>query len=1051
MDSKDFQVAEITEECSVKSESESSMNATPDIASTSIQKSYLANHMLTHFKTFSTYKLSTCAHCQATFKSTRGLDDHVVKNHPNFITSVARKIHECSKCGYKTILKFDYDKHNATLHPETPSPHKRRECLHCDSSFTSRMALDNHVVKKHPDFITSVTSKLYECTECHYKTTMKHDFNRHTSMHQGTTPSYSVTCAHCNVKLKSKRALDDHVIRKHPDFVTSVSRKIHECSMCSYKTLHKSSFDKHMTTHTETTLRECIHCNATFKSRASLDDHTLRKHPDFIATITRKIYECINCIYKTTIKSHFNKHMSVHTENARGGICVQCNATFKSARALDDHVVKKHPNDTASVSRKIHECTKCSYKTIFRYDLDRHDASSHPEAVSCIHCNLILKTKAALDEHVVKKHPDSIASLARRIYECLQCFYKTTIKRNFDRHLSTHSEDVSSCELIQCDHCTAKFKSKLSLDDHVIRKHPEFIASVSRKIHECPICFYKTVNSTSFNRHTSRHSKIASSYEPKACVHCNATFKRKLWLDDHVVRKHVDFMSSVTSKLHECTKCSYKTVRKKLLVRHFLTHSYTAKSYSESCVHCNAKYQQRISLDDHIIKKHPEFITSVTRNVYKCTKCTFKTAKKGHFDRHTLMHSGIPSSHHVVRKHPSFIESVTSKIYECEHCVFKTIKKHDFDKHLSTHSSYKFSSCHHCGAKFKIKADLDEHLVENHPNFIVSLSRKVYECTYCVYKTTVKKSLDKHMSSHPEADPSDKPNTCMYCNVTLCNKRVRDDHVVKKHPHLAASVNRKIFECAECSYRTISKIALNYHVVKKHPSFITSVTKRTYECAKCLYKTIFKHLFDRHMLMHPERSNFSTCIHCNATFNTDKWLDAHIVKTHPGFAGSLTRKIYECTLCPYKTVFKYKLDRHMLKHAETDKINACIHCNATFKNKADLDEHVVRRHPNFTSSLSRKIYECTQCVYKSLRKKSFVKHMSRHPEAVPGDSLNRCVHCNATLRSKRALDDHVVRKHPDSAAPVGRKILECTECRFKTVLKGSLAQHMLTHFKAYNL
>nr|CAH7729046.1 unnamed protein product [Callosobruchus chinensis] len=274
---------------------------------------------------------------------------------------------------------------------------------------------------------------------------MKHDFNRHTSMHQGTTPSYSVTCAHCNVKLKSKRALDDHVIRKHPDFVTSVSRKIHECSMCSYKTLHKSSFDKHMTTHTETTSRECIHCNATFKSRASLDDHTLRKHPDFIATITRKIYECINCIYKTTIKSHFNKHMSVHTENARGGICVQCNATFKSARALDDHVVKKHPNDTASVSR--------------------------------------------------------------RIYECLQCFYKTTIKRNFDRHLSTHSEDVSSCELIQCDHCTAKFKSKLSLDDHVIRKHPEFIASVSRKIHECPICFYKTVNSTSFNRHTSRHSK----------------------------------------------------------------------------------------------------------------------------------------------------------------------------------------------------------------------------------------------------------------------------------------------------------------------------------------------------------------------------------------------------------------------------------------------------------------------------------------------------------------------------------------------------------------
>nr|CAH7729035.1 unnamed protein product [Callosobruchus chinensis] len=578
-------------------------------------------------------------------------------------------------------------------------------------------------------------------------------------------------------------------------------------------------------------LDPCSHCNATFKSKVSLDDHILKKHPEFVTSITRKIYKCSKCVYQTTVKNHFNDHMSVHPETATGCICMYCNASLKSKRALDDHM-----------------------------------------SVTCAHCNVKLKSKRALDDHVIRKHPDFVTSVSRKIHECSMCSYKTL-----------HKKDVSSCELIQCDHCTAKFKSKLSLDDHVIRKHPEFIASVSsdsetvfrcfhcettfksklavdyhvveqhpnfiasiaRKIYECTKCGYKTIFKYHFERHMSTHPKIASSYEPKACVHCNATFKRKLWLDDHVVRKHVDFMSSVTSKLHECTKCSYKTVRKKLLVRHFLTHSYTAKSYSESCVHCNAKYQQRISLDDHIIKKHPEFITSVTRKVYECTICPYKTILKFKFDRHML-------------------------------------------EHPETASSYKFSSCHHCGAKFKIKADLDEHLVENHPNFIVSLSRKVYECTYCVYKTTVKKSLDKHMSSHPEADPSDK-------------------------------------------------------------------------------------------------------------------------------------------------------------------INACIHCNATFKNKADLDEHVVRRHPNFTSSLSRKIYECTQCVYKSLRKKSFVKHMSRHPEAVPGDSLNRCVHCNATLRSKRALDDHVVRKHPDSAAPVGRKILECTECRFKTVLKGSLAQHMLTHFKAYNL
>nr|CAH7729041.1 unnamed protein product [Callosobruchus chinensis] len=493
--------------------------------------------------------------------------------------------------------------------------------------------------------------------------------------------------------------------------------------------------------------------------------------------------------------------------------CALCNATFKTARGRDDHLVKQHPNSIASVDRTIHECTKCAYRTILKHDFDKHNVLIHPEILSpfklreCIHCNATFKSRASLDDHTLRKHPDFIATITRKIYECINCIYKTTIKSHFNKHM-----------------------------------------------------------------HMSTHPKIASSYEPKACVHCNATFKRKLWLDDHVVRKHVDFMSSVTSKLHECTKCSYKTtIFKHLFDRHMLMHPEIASSYTPGmCIHCKETFKNKIWLDDHVVKKHPNFITSVTS--------------------------------------------------------------------------------------------------------------KLYECSQCIYKTVIERSFDQHMSMHSATASTHKPNPCIHCNATFKNKG-----------------------------------SLNDHILKKHPDFVSSITKKINTCTTCNFKTTIKHQFDRHM------------------------------------SGSLTRKIYECTLCPYKTVFKYKLDRHMLKHAETDKINACIHCNATFKNKADLDEHVVRRHPNFTSSLSRKIYECTQCVYKSLRKKSFVKHMSRHPEAVPGDSLNRCVHCNATLRSKRALDDHVVRKHPDSAAPVGRKILECTECRFKTVLKGSLAQHMLTHFKAYNL
>nr|CAH7729039.1 unnamed protein product [Callosobruchus chinensis] len=671
-------------------------------------------------------------------------------------------------------------------------------------------------------------------------------------------------------------------------------------------------------------------------------------------------------------KSKFpRKHHQVESKKAgrKSFTCYNCNRIVYSKQDLIIHM---------KVHDKNFSCKATVYDDSHNNVSEAIGAASSHKILNCALCNATFKTARGRDDHLVKQHPNSIASVDRTIHECTKCAYRTILKHDFDKHnVLIHPEILSPFKLRECIHCNATFKSRASLDDHTLRKHPDFIATITRKIYECTKCGYKTIFKYHFERHMSTHPKIASSYEPKACVHCNATFKRKLWLDDHVVRKHVDFMSSVTSKLHECTKCSYKTVRKKLL-------------------------------DDHIIKKHPEFITSVTRNVYKCTKCTFKTAKKGHFDRHTLMHSGIPSSR-------------------------------------------KLFTCIHCDVTVKGKMVLTEHVLKKHPDFASSITEKINTCTICNFKTTMKHHFDRHMLEHPETASSYKFSSCHHCNATFK-----------------------------------SKIALNYHVVKKHPSFITSVTKRTYECAKCLYKTIFKHLFDRHMLMHPEIASSYTpgmCIHCKETFKNKIWLDDHVVKKHPNFITSVTSKLYECSQCIYKTVIersfdqhmsmhsatasthkpnpcihcnatfknKDKLDRHMLKHAETDKINACIHCNATFKNKADLDEHVVRRHPNFTSSLSRKIYECTQCVYKSLRKKSFVKHMSRHPEAVPGDSLNRCVHCNATLRSKRALDDHVVRKHPDSAAPVGRKILECTECRFKTVLKGSLAQHMLTHFKAYNL
>nr|CAH7729042.1 unnamed protein product [Callosobruchus chinensis] len=708
-------------------------------------------------------------------------------------------------------------------------------------------------------------------------------------------------------------------------------------------------------------------------------------------------------------KSKFpRKHHQVESKKAgrKSFTCYNCNRIVYSKQDLIIHM---------KVHDKNFSCKATVYDDSHNNVSEAIGAASSHKILNCALCNATFKTARGRDDHLVKQHPNSIASVDRTIHECTKCAYRTILKHDFDKHnVLIHPEILSPFKLRECIHCNATFKSRASLDDHTLRKHPDFIATITRKIYECTKCGYKTIFKYHFERHMSTHPKIASSYEPKACVHCNATFKRKLWLDDHVVRKHVDFMSSVTSKLHECTKCSYKTVRKKLL-------------------------------DDHIIKKHPEFITSVTRNVYKCTKCTFKTAKKGHFDRHTLMHSGIPSSRklftcihcdvtvkgkmvlteHVLKKHPDFASSITEKINTCTICNFKTTMKHHFDRHI----------------------------MKRHPEFTSSLTRKVYECTICPYKTILKFKFDRHMLEHPETASSYKFSSCHHCGAKFKIKADLDEHLVENHPNFIVSLSRKVYECTYCVYKTTSKIALNYHVVKKHPSFITSVTKRTYECAKCLYKTIFKHLFDRHMLMHPEIASSYTpgmCIHCKETFKNKIWLDDHVVKKHPNFITSVTSKLYECSQCIYKTVIERSFDQHMSMHsatASTHKPNPCIHCNATFKNKGSLNDHILKKHPDFVSSITKKINTCTTCNFKTTIKHQFDRHMSVHSGISPISKTFTCIHCDAIVKSRNALTDHVVRKHPNFITSVTNKIYECTQCVYKTVKKYDLDKHLSTHSK----
>nr|CAI5858918.1 unnamed protein product [Callosobruchus analis] len=991
-----------------------------------VKKDCFDKHSLKHLGLNSDFKHSTCVHCNATFKSKKSLDYHVVAKHPDFISSVTNKLHECTKCTFKTTSKCSFDKH-LLKHPGLASDFRHSICVHCNATFKSKTSLDDHVIRKHPDFISSIVSKLHECTKCTFKTTVKSSFNKHHFReHPEVASNFKLSvCIHCNATFKSKKSLDYHVVAKHPDFISSVTNKLHECTKCTFKTVIKSYLDKHLLKHPEiaSDFRHsiCVHCNATFKSKTSLDDHVIRKHPDFISSIVSKLHECTKCTFKTTSKCSFDKHLLKHpglASDFRHSICVHCNATFKSKTSLDDHVIRKHPDFISSIVSKLHECTKCTFKTTVKSSFNKHDLLEHPEVASnfklsvCINCNTTFKSKKSLDHHVLRKHPDFFTTVTSKLYECTDCTFKTVIKSDFDKHLLlNHPELVSNLKLCICSHCNATFKGKVSLDYHVVKKHPDFVSSITSKLHECTECPFKTtIIKRSFDRHLLNHPELISDLKLCICTHCNATFKGKVSLDDHVVKKHPDFISSITSKLHECTKCTFKTTSKGSFGEHLVTHPEVASDLKHStCIHCNVTFTNKFTLDNHVVRKHPEFITTVARKIYECPKCTYKTTFKNTFKRHISSHS-------------------------------------------ETFSNKKLNTCIHCDASFRDKRALDEHVIRKHPNFMSSVTGKLHECTKCTYKTVRKRSLDKHLLNHPEIASNFKPKICIHCNATFKGKMSLDDHVVRKHPDFSTTVTSKLHKCTKCAFKTVKKGFFDKHLLK-HLGFASDFKHIT--CVHCNAAFKSKATLDDHvvhLLKHPGlASDFKhiTCVHCNATFKSKMSLDDHVVRKHPDFISSVTSKLYECTKCTFKTVKKSFFSRHLLKHSglvSDFKLITCVHCNATFKSKMALDGHVVRKHPDFISSITSKLYECTKCTtFKTVKKSCFSRHLLKHPGLASDFKHITCVHCNATFKSKIVLDHHVLRKHPDFISSVTSKLHECTECAYKTVIKSYFDKHLLKH------
>ena len=137
-------------------------------------------------------------------------------------------------------------------------------------------------------------------------------------------------------------------------------------------------------------------------------------------------YKCSQCDYKAKQKAVLQRHVKLKHSIKK---CPDCGKNFKDSFALRKHQLNE------CVNKAMLKCYCCSYKSIFKSQLENHIRFEHNSRFTCSKCG-----KKYINLKHFKNHLKNGCGSEIR-YKCNHCSYSTNDKRNLRRHIrNKHSE-----------------------------------------------------------------------------------------------------------------------------------------------------------------------------------------------------------------------------------------------------------------------------------------------------------------------------------------------------------------------------------------------------------------------------------------------------------------------------------------------------------------------------------------------------------------------------------------------------------------------------------
>ncbi|TRY62622.1 hypothetical protein TCAL_10248 [Tigriopus californicus] len=343
--------------------------------------------------------------------------------------------------------------------------------------------------------------------------------------------------------------------------------------------------------------------------------------------------KCPVCGKEFPVLYKLKMHSLIHSETYPFR-CQTCGKGFNNKYKMRNHEKKSH-----HISSKGDEPPDEDQMDHFVPDVpdeDPDDAlgpSLETLGKTCEECAIEFATKGAYQDHMALRHPDF------KTFLCSTCGKGLKSQKGLDHHMNLVCNKVKKVH--GCSICPMMCPTLAELRKHELSHgpKPEF------KCAQCPtIC--STRKGLRVHEKSVHLSESSPNPLPHRCGHCDKSFLKATYLQDHVNRFHS------TTKQFGCILCPKRCATKQDLDRHLFSHRGEAIF---QCSFCPKSFIHRANYKQHV-RSH------LGQKPYKCVPCDKSFGLLGVLRKHQKSHKRKGDHTQIVtapkgrRGHMSYID-----------------------------------------------------------------------------------------------------------------------------------------------------------------------------------------------------------------------------------------------------------------------------------------------------------------------------------------------------------------------------------------------------------